>query len=118
MPSSLSAQTRFYRKLHKWLSLPLLFFMVLVSVTGILLAWKKPLALLPPTQRTQVERPEQMLPVEELMRIGVQYVQDSVGLNPLLDRVDIRPEKGIAKIVFKRHFKEVQLDAYSGRFFR
>lgn len=115
MPSSLSAQTRFYRKLHKWLSLPLLFFMVLVSVTGILLAWKKPLALLPPTQRTQVERPEQMLPVEELMRIGVQYVQDSVGLNPLLDRVDIRPEKGIAKIVFKRHFKEVQLDAYSGQ---
>jgi len=31
-----------------------------------------------------------------------------------VDRIDIRPDKGIAKVTFKTHFTEVQLDGFSG----
>lgn len=37
-----------------------------------------------------------------------------MGEDSEVDRIDIRPDKGTAKLTFKKHFTEVQLDGYSG----
>ena len=39
---------------------------------------------------------------------------ERLGESKEVDRIDIRPDKGIAKVTFKNHFKEVQVDGFSG----
>ena len=40
---------------------------------------------------------------------------DSLRLDPQIERIDIRPEKGIAKVVFVSHYTELQLDCATGK---
>ncbi|NVJ85611.1 MAG: PepSY domain-containing protein [Algoriphagus sp.] len=103
---------RLYRTIHKWLGIPLIIFFLLIGITSILLAWKKKVELLPPTQKTQVENGTWILP-SEMVRIGEEEMH-KLGRDPAVDRIDIRPDKGIAKVTFKKHFSEVQVDGYSG----
>jgi len=103
---------RLYRTLHKWIGVPLIIFFLVVGVTSILLAWKKKVELLPPTQKTQVENGTWILP-SEMVKIGEEEMK-KIGEDPQVDRLDIRPDKGIAKVTFKTHFTEVQVDGYSG----
>lgn len=112
--SRTARNTRINRRIHKWLSLPFVVFMLLIGVTAILLAWKKETGLIPKTQKSKVENPVAWIPLEEMIAIGQQVMRDSLGKSDAIDRVDVRPEKGIAKIVFKHHFTEVQVDGYSG----
>ena len=106
--------TRVFRRLHKWFGIVFIVFLVLIAVTAILLAWKKQWNLVPKTQQSKTEMRGNWIPVEEMIAIGQAYVRDSLGKSTELDRVDIRPDKGIAKIVFKWHFSEVQVDGFSG----
>lgn len=101
------------RKLHRWLGIPLMLFFLVIGVTSILLAWKKKAELLPPTLKTQVESREDWISPDEMISIA-QAKMDSLGESNLVDRIDIRPDKGIAKVTFQTHFTEVQLDGYSG----
>ena len=103
---------RFLRKLHRWMGIPLLVFFLVIGVTSILLAWKKKVELLPPTLETKVENGIWLRP-SELMAIGEQQMA-RLGEDPEVDRIDIRPDKGTAKVTFKKHFTEVQVDGYSG----
>jgi uncharacterized iron-regulated membrane protein len=112
--SKTAAKARIYRRIHKWVSLIFVFFLAVIAITAILLAWKKEIGLIPKTQTTKVENPSHWIPLEKMMEIGKTFARDSLGKSDLIDRVDVRPEKGIAKIVFKRHFTEIQVDGYSG----
>ncbi|WP_026951511.1 PepSY-associated TM helix domain-containing protein [Algoriphagus mannitolivorans] len=103
---------RIYRRLHKWLGIPLILFFLLIGITSILLAWKKKAELLPPTLKTKVENGIWILP-SEMVKIGEEEMRKQ-GLDFEVDRIDIRPDKGIAKVTFKTHFTEVQLDGFSG----
>ncbi|WP_296701081.1 PepSY-associated TM helix domain-containing protein [Algoriphagus sp.] len=103
---------RLYRVFHRWLGLPLIVFFLIIGITSILLAWKKKAELLPPTLKTQVENGTWVLP-SEMVQIG-EHEMKKLGLDPEVDRIDIRPDKGIAKVTFKTHFTEVQLDGFSG----
>lgn len=113
--SKIASLTRILRRIHKWISIPFLVFLLLIGITAILLAWKKELELIPPTQKTAVEVPGQWVDVEKILAVGASYMQDSLGKSPIIDRIDIRPDKGIAKIIFKEHFMEIQVDGYSGK---
>jgi uncharacterized iron-regulated membrane protein len=104
---------RLYRVFHRWLGIPLIIFFFIIGITSILLAWKKKAELLPPTLKTSVEKGTWILP-SEMVQIGEREME-KLGLEPEVDRIDIRPDKGIAKVTFKTHFTEVQLDGYSGR---
>ncbi len=110
----LVTQTRISRRLHKWFGVPIAIFLILVSVTAIMLAWKKEMRLIPPSQKSRVTEDATWIPVEQLILSATNHMRDSVGKGYEIDRVDIRPEKGIAKVVFKRHFTEIQVDGYSG----
>jgi len=104
---------RWYRRFHKWFGVPLIIFFLVIGVTSILLAWKKKAELLPPTHKSEVENGTWILP-SEMVGIGEEEMI-KLGRDPEVDRIDIRPDKGIAKVTFKTHFTEVQVDGYSGR---
>jgi hypothetical protein len=103
---------RILRKIHRWLGIPLLLFFLIIGITSILLAWKKKAELLPPTLASKVEQGTWILP-SEMERIGEEEMK-KMERDGEVDRIDIRPDKGTAKITFKTHFTEVQLDGYSG----
>lgn len=105
-------RTRILRKLHRWMGIPLIVFFLVIGVTSILLAWKKKVELLPPTLASKVEQGTWILP-SEMVRIG-EVEMKKLGRDSEVDRIDIRPDKGSAKITFKTHFTEVQVDGYSG----
>lgn len=67
---------------------------------------------MPPTLKTKVENGIWILP-SEMVKIGEEEMKKQ-GLDFEVDRIDIRPDKGIAKVTFKTHFTEVQLDGFSG----
>ena len=103
---------RSLRRLHRWMGIPLIVFFLVIGVTSILLAWKKKAALLPPTLETKMENGTWILP-SEMVRIGEEEMK-KIGRDSEVDRIDIRPDKGTAKITFQTHFTEVQVDGYSG----
>ncbi|MFN3802141.1 PepSY domain-containing protein [Belliella pelovolcani] len=112
--NQLVTQTRISRRLHKWFGVPIAVFLILVSVTAIMLAWKKEMRLIPTSQKTRVAEGANWIPVEQIIVAATTHMKDSVGKSYEIDRVDIRPDKGIAKVVFKRHFTEIQVDGLSG----
>ncbi|HEY9117062.1 MAG TPA: PepSY-associated TM helix domain-containing protein [Roseivirga sp.] len=103
---------RNYRKIHKWIGLILTLFLLLSALTGILLGWKKNVDLLqPPTQSGANKDMASYRSVEDLARVSIQAV-DSLGLTANnFDRIEYRPTKGIAKVIFDTGSWEVQVDA-------
>jgi uncharacterized iron-regulated membrane protein len=111
--TNIATSTRFYRKIHRWLALPLFVFMMLVGFTGLLLGWKKQAELLPKTQSSKKEKTASNIKIDSIQAIAEAYAKKN-KLDPEIDRIDIRPKKGIAKIVFSRNFTELQIDCKSG----
>lgn len=101
------------RLLHRWLGIPLIIFFFIIGVTSILLAWKKKVELLPPTLKTKVEKAQDWKSTSSLMKLAQEEIA-SRDLNPEIDRLDYRPDKGIVKVTFTTHFTEVQLDGFTG----
>lgn len=104
---------RWLRYFHHWLGIPLVIFFLIIGITSILLAWKKKAELLPSTLETKVENAQDWISPAEMVEIAQQKM-DSLEMPPEVDRIDIRPDKGVAKVTFKSHFTEVQLDGFSG----
>lgn len=114
-----SRRLRFYRKIHGWLGGALFAFFVLVAGTGLLLGWKKHSGgvLLAKSYAGVSTDPKRWLPVDSLQRIAFQTLRDSVSadVSTDLDRIDIRPQKGMVKFVFADHYWGIQLDCTTGR---
>lgn len=111
-------QIRLSRTWHRRFGLFLLFFITISSITGLLLAWKKDVALLqPPSQKGPKMALEKALPIAELQRLAqITLVQNQPEqAENSVDRLDIRPGKGIVKCLFDKGYWEVQLDLYEGK---
>ncbi|MBB1284883.1 PepSY domain-containing protein [Flavisolibacter sp. BT320] len=108
---------RIYRWLHRKLALALFLFFVLMAATGLLLGIKKQTGLLAPTQKGVSGDAANWLPVAQLEQKAVRYLHDSVDntLPTEIDRIDIRPGKGIAKFIYKEHYYGLQLDLSTGQ---
>lgn len=108
---------RWFRWVHRKVALVLFVFFLLVTITGLLLGWKKHAGLLAPTQKGVSADPASWLPMDSLSGMAIRYLHDSVdrSLSTELDRIDIRPGKGIAKFVFADHYWGLQLDCTTGR---
>ena len=117
MPDKLKktvSSTRFYRKLHKWLAVPLFLLMFLIGVTGFFLGWKKQTSLLPRTQKGSNMEMQSWLSLAELTSIAQHFAADSLHKSTAIDRIDVRPQKGVAKVIFENHFNELQIDLATG----
>ncbi|MDZ4808489.1 MAG: PepSY-associated TM helix domain-containing protein [Bacteroidota bacterium] len=108
---------RWFRWLHRKIAIFLFVFFLLISVTGLLLGIKKQTGLLAPTQKGVSSDLSTWLSVDSLKKNAVLYLHDSVSptLSATIDRIDIRPDKGIIKFTFKDHFKGLQLDGTTGK---
>jgi len=115
----IAKSTRIYRKIHKWIGSFLFVFFFIISVTGLLLGWKKHSGgiILPKTENGISNDLKTWLSYDSLNTLAIQTLRDSLpgDLSIVLDRIDARPEKGIVKFVFKDHYTEIQLDASTGK---
>jgi len=112
-----AARTRWYRQWHQYFGLGALVLFVVVAITGILLAWKKNSGglLLSDTAKGSTTEAAQWVSLALLEQNAVRFI-DSLrpGQPHQIDRIDIRPDKGIAKFSFKSHYTGLQLDLATG----
>ena len=106
------------RRYHRYIGLFLIIFVLISALTGILLAWKKESAVLqPPTTKGDSKELEDWMPVEELAEIAqkalVEQYPEQEG--NAIDRMDVRPSKGVVKVLFEKGWWEVQVDGATGQ---
>ncbi len=110
---------RIFRKVHRLTGAFLFVFFFVVSITGILLGWKKNSGewLLPDTKTGTTTELKKWLPIDSLHVIAQAILKDSVSsdLSSDLDRIDIRKPKGSVKFIFEDHHWEIQLDGATGK---
>ena len=108
---------RNYRVYHKILGLTLSILLTISALTGIFLAWKKNVATIqPPTQRGVSKNLGEWKSIEVL---GTNAVIAFLKQNPSakdveIERMDIRPSKGIVKVLLNQGWWEVQVDGSTG----
>jgi uncharacterized iron-regulated membrane protein len=100
------------------LGLSIALFLIISSITGILLALKKDFDILqPPTQKGESKELATWKPVSELADLAqkafIEAYPDQTDNS--VDRMDVRPSKGIAKVLFENGYWEVQIDGTSGK---
>jgi len=106
--------TRLYRKLHRNVGIIFIGFFLLISISGFLLGLKDELGLKPETKSTNSINLSSWISIQSLDSIARTFASGELKIDPEIDRIDIRPDKGIAKILFKNNFQELQLDLESG----
>jgi len=107
---------RKFRVWHRFIGTALAFFVVVSASTGILLGWKKNVNLLQPAERkgTAAEL-ARWVTLDAIVR-SASHAVDSVLGRPLdVDKLDVRPDKGIVKVLFKEGYWEVQVDGATGK---
>lgn len=108
---------RTFRVWHRSLSVVVAFFLLISAITGILLSLKKDITILqPPTQKVNFQENDQWLSISTIEEKAIIALSEKVPAqqgNPV-DRIDIRPSKGVAKVIFENSNWEVQLNAVTG----
>lgn len=96
------------RQLHRRGALLVALPFLVVIVTGILLQTKKQFAWVqPPEQRTESAVPG--IPFEAILHAAAKHPHTGITSWDDIDRLDVRPGKGIIKVIGKRRW-ELQLD--------
>ncbi|MFV0566136.1 MAG: PepSY domain-containing protein [Flavobacteriaceae bacterium] len=110
---------RTFRKIHRITGALLFVFFFFISVSGILLGWKKHSGnlILEKTHQGTTSNFKQWLPLDSLYAIAAQTIKDSISINTssTIDRIDVRKDKGVVKFTFEDHFWGLQLDGATGR---
>lgn len=110
---------RVFRKIHRWTGISLFTFFFVVSVSALLLGWKKDSGgiILPETMQGTSTDLKQWLPLDSLHAIAFRTIRDTLETEekPELDRIDIRKEDGIVKFDFKTDYLGLQLDGATGK---
>ena len=110
---------RRFRKIHRTTGALLFVFFFVVSITGLLLGWKKHSGgiILPRSYEGTSTDLKDWLSIDSLHTVAIRVLHDSISstLPTELDRIDIRQDKGMVKFVFAKHFWGVQLDGATGK---
>lgn len=110
---------RIFRKIHRWTGIGLFAFFFIVGATGLLLGWKKNSGgwLLAKSINGTSPHPKDWLSLDSLHQVAQKVFRDSVStsLSMELDRIDVRPDKGMVKFIFIQGFWGIQLDCASGQ---
>ena len=100
------------RRAHAWISMCFAVPLVVVIITGILLQLKKQLPFVQPIERAGVTHEPVATPAQYLEAINRGKLDGAVTWKDV-QRVDIRPSKGIAKVILKSDV-EYQVDLGTG----
>ncbi len=89
--------------------------LLVILVTGILLQWKKQLSWIqPPEQRGTHQGADPTVSFAEILRAAQSARQAGIETWADVDRLDVRPEKGVVKLLSKNDGWEVQIDLATG----
>lgn len=109
---------RTFRKVHRTTGALLFIFFFFVSISGLLLGWKKHSGglILPETQKGKSIILHEWMSLDALSLRASAYLKAHTDgtLSSEIDRIDVRQSDGILKFTFKGHYQEVQLDGLSG----
>ena len=108
---------RNYRKYHRWFGISLAVFLLISAATGILLSLKKEFDVLqPPTGKGLSKDLDTWKPLSELAQIASDAFLSAhpEEVDNKIDRMDVRPSKGVVKVLFEKGWWEVQVDGTSG----
>jgi hypothetical protein len=112
-------RVKLIRRIHRLTASFLSVVLVIVAISGILLGWKKNSSgyLHPVSHEGTIADLRQWLPLDSLNAIAIRTLHETgrKGLSEELDRIDIRPDKGMVKFVFARHYHGIQLDGATGK---
>ncbi|MEC8831227.1 MAG: PepSY domain-containing protein, partial [Bacteroidota bacterium] len=101
---------RIFRKVHRTTGALLFIFFFFISVSGLLLGWKKNSNgyIIPKTQKGTTTDLKKWLPVDSLHTIACNTLHNDVSadLSAEIDRIDMRKEKGSVKFVFVDSYYE------------
>lgn len=107
---------RQFRLLHHWVGISVVLFMFITSTTGVLLGWKKNVELLQPaTLEGSSQELSHWVSFERIATASRHAIDSVVGREIEIDRMDVRPNKGMIKVTFQEEYWEVQVDAASGK---
>lgn len=110
---------RIFRKLHRYTGATLFLFFFIVSISSLLLGWKKNSGgyIMARSYKGTSTELKDWLSVDSLSVLATAYLRDSVGpnLSAEVDRIDIRKDKGMVKFIFVHHFIGLQLDGATGK---
>jgi hypothetical protein len=117
-PKKQARLLRIFRNIHRTTGAFLFVFFLFVSISGLLLGWKKHSGgtILPESSKGTSTDLKDWLPIDRLHTTACNILHDSVStdLSLDLDRIDIRKDKGMVKFVFSYHLWEIQLDGTTG----
>ena len=110
---------RIFRKIHRTTGAFLFIFFFVISISGLLLGWKKNSGgiILPKSAKGSSTDLNEWISLDSLKDNAFLVLKDSLGstFSNELDRIDVRPDKGIVKFVFTNHYQEIQLDGATGK---
>lgn len=110
---------RIFRKIHRLTGISLFAFFFVVSISALLLGWKKDSGgiILPETMQGTSTDLQKWLPLDSLNSIAEQKMMDTLKTHevPQINRIDIRKEDGIVKFDFKDNYLGLQLDGATGK---
>ncbi len=105
------------RKIHRWSGITLFIFMIIVGLTSVLLGWKKHSGgyLLAATSSGVGNQPGAWISLDSIQQIAIHYQQQRGMPHLAIDRIDVRPGNGIAKVLFLDKYEALQVDLTSGQ---
>jgi len=108
---------RGFRKVHRLMGATLFIFFFAISVSGLLLGWKKNSfgVLQSSTQQGSITNFKEWLPLDSLKTKAVHYIQQEVksGQSLEIKRIDVSETKGVVKFIFTDYYG-LQLDGSTG----
>ncbi len=106
------------RKIHRTTGSLLFVLFFVVACTGLLLGWKKHSGgiILPESYEGKSTNQQDWMPIHLLHERAIKVVKEQISPNLSLEveRIDIRPDKGMVKFVFSEGYWGVQLDCTTG----
>lgn len=105
------------RVYHKYLGIFLCIIVIVSAVTGIILSYKKQIDWIqPPTQKGTTQTLSNWLPLYQLEEIALTTFREvqPTEQKPKIDRIDVRPSKGIAKVLLNDNWWEIQINGQTG----
>lgn len=113
-----AAILRTARKIHRMTGTFLFAFFFLIGATGLILGWKKDSGsiVLAPTYKGVSNDPTRWLPIGEVTEKAAAAARELIdpNMSTALDRIDVRPDKGMAKFLFIEGYWGIQMCLTTG----
>lgn len=107
---------RQFRSIHRWIGISIALFMIITSTTGVMLGWKKNVELLQPaTLKGGTLDVTKWVSFERVSQSALSAIDSVTNEKNSIDRLDVRFDKGIIKVLFTEGYWEAQVDAATGK---